>query len=59
MGKSRILGALALVLLAFLLYIFSLLETFPLLLSVPFLFASIVWFVWQFASRNRFRGFRS
>jgi hypothetical protein len=59
MHKYKLIISLVLVLITFILYILSLLEVFPILLSVPLLFIAILIAVTMFNNHKRFKGFRS
>ncbi|WP_169729587.1 hypothetical protein [Ectobacillus panaciterrae] len=55
--KTKIFISIAIIGIAFVLYLLSLLEVFPLLLSVPLLFGAVFLSVSFVNGRNRFKGF--
>lgn len=57
MKKIHILLFISTLFIAFCLYILSLLKTFPLLLSLPLLFGSIVFTISYINNYKRFKGF--
>ncbi|ANB58066.1 putative membrane protein [Anoxybacillus sp. B7M1] len=46
------------VLIAFLLNLFGLMHVMPLFITMPLLFLSILFALWTFNNRNRFKGFQ-
>ncbi|MEH7461139.1 hypothetical protein V7166_03270 [Bacillus thuringiensis] len=57
MKKSYLLLLLCIIFLFFCLYVLSLLQVFPLILSLPLLFGAIVLVVSYFNNQKRFKGF--
>ncbi|WP_312471285.1 hypothetical protein [Neobacillus sp.] len=57
MGKTPFIIMILFILFAFFLHLLALLKVFPLLISAPTLFISILIFLFYLNNRNRFKGF--
>ncbi|WML51643.1 hypothetical protein RCG17_19700 [Neobacillus sp. PS3-12] len=57
MSKFKILAMLLLIVCSFFLHLLALMDTFPLILSIPLLFGSFFLFFMMINYRNKFKGF--